>query len=284
MENTIWHRLSKLDHRIIYLVYTIVVAFPLIFGLGLPLPITDDVRAAYEVIKGLPPGSIMYLGCDLGATNLAECKPPIVAICKFAYELGHKIVVSGFWVDGPSLAYIWMEPAMNEIGAVYGEDYVNLGYRASMSSILDQSRYSIIEAFSDRDINGNRLSEMPIFQNLAKASEFTYLVTINPGYPGTADYIRAWRSTGDVSLIIDVPTAGMITTNGTHLQAGLTQGMIGGLNGAAQFEALIGYPAKATASMDAQGVGIFIIIAFLVLGNISFIQLRKQNELTKGGS
>ena len=280
-EKTIWHRLADLDQRIIYLIFAILVGFPLIVPINLPLPISDDVRSAYDLMTEMPSGSIMWLGCEIGATNSAEMRPMMVALVRYALEQGHKIIIAGFWTDGCNLAAIWLDSVFTEMGAVEGEDYINLGYRASMSSILEQARTDMIGAFSDRDIAGATLSSMPLMGRVSKASDLDYLVVLNPGSPGTDNYIAGWRATGDIDTIIDCPSSGQITIAGTNLQAGLTQAMIAGLNGSAQFESLIGAPYKGIKGMDAQGTGHFVVIAFLIIGNISYFKLRSLTAKTE---
>ncbi|MCL2498679.1 MAG: hypothetical protein FWF06_08765 [Symbiobacteriaceae bacterium] len=283
-QQSIWHKLGKLDHRIIYLIFTILVGYPLIFPIGLPLPISDSVRSAYEIIGSFPAGSTLYMGCELGATNAPEMRPMFVAIMRYTLSLNHKVILAGFWEDGPTLVSIWMEALLAESGAIYGEDFVNIGYRArgSMQAILEQARHDFISAFSDRDMSGKVLSSMPIMQGITKVSDLDYVVILNPGSPGTEAYISAWRATGAVSTIIDCPSSNQITIGGYNLQAGLTQGMIGGLNGAAQFEALIKKPYKGISGMDAQGLGHLGVIFFLALGNLSYFQTKRRDTISRG--
>ncbi|MCL2498644.1 MAG: hypothetical protein FWF06_08560, partial [Symbiobacteriaceae bacterium] len=247
----------------------------------LPLVFLDEVVDTVALMRSIPEGVVAYLGAEVAASNAAELRPIMVAAAKFMFDLGHRIVIGGFWTDGCTLARAWLTPLFDEMGAVYGEDYVILGYRASVTSVLDTARVDFIDAFSDRDIAGQRLSTMPVMAGLERASDLAYCIIMSPGGPGTATYTTAWRATGEVDLIIDCPTGSMYNSAGNTYQSGLTAGLIGGLNGAAQFEQLIHHPGEATRSMDAQSLGHFTIFGFLVVGNIGFFQMRRKEQMEK---
>ncbi|MCL2497851.1 MAG: hypothetical protein FWF06_04470 [Symbiobacteriaceae bacterium] len=278
MNNSIWQKAASIDNRILYIIMAIVVAVPLMNPIGFPIVFQQEVLDTVELIRSFPAGTIAYVGAEVAATNAAELRPMMIAIVQLMYELGHKIVIGGFWADGCSLARLWAAPFLDEAGAVYGEDYVILGYRPSSTSILDQARTNFIDAFSDRDIGGLKLSEMPVMKGLEKASDLGYLAIMNPGSPGTATYTTAWRATGEVNVIIDCCTSGMYISSGNNYQAGLTAGLIGGLNGAAQLEQLTNRPYKAIRSMDAQALGHLAVIALLIIGNIGYFQTKREEE------
>jgi len=273
--------MAAVDVRFLYIIIVIAIVIPLLNPIGLPLVFLDEVIDTVALMRSIPPGSLVYFGAECAAENSAELRPPAVAGARLMYELGHRIIIGGFWPDGCILVRQWLTPYFEEMGAVYGEDYVILGYRASVTSILDTARDNFILAFSDRDINGDRLSSMPVMAGLNKASDFAYCFVLSPGGPGTGTYTTAWRATGEVDLIIDVPTGSMYNSAGNNYQSGLTAGLIGGLNGGAQFEQLIGHPGEATRSMDAQSMGHFAIITFLVVGNIGYFQIRRMEEQEK---
>jgi len=257
------------------------VAVPLLRPIGLPLVILDEVRDTLALIASFPEGSVVWLASEVAATNAAELRPMITAFARYLVMQNHRIIIGGFWTDGCNLARIWLDPIFEEMGAVYGVNYVNLGYRPSSTSVLDECRKDIINAYSDRDIAGRKLSEMPVMAGVTKASDIDYLVCMSPGTPGTSTYISAWRATGEVDVIIDCPTSGMYTTAGNNYQAGITKGLVGGLNGSAQVEQLIGYPGKAIRGMDAQGTGHFAILLYLIIGNIGYYQIRRMDREAK---
>ncbi|MCL2498446.1 MAG: hypothetical protein FWF06_07530 [Symbiobacteriaceae bacterium] len=281
-ENTIWHKLSNIDKRIIYVVMLFAVMIPLLKPLGLPLVYQREVIDTLAVIRSFPAGTIAYMGCEVDVSNSAELRPMMIALAKVMFELEHKIIIGGFWTDGCNLAAIWLGPVLDSMGAVYGEHYVILGHRSSPTTILDTARIDWIDAYSDRDINNMKLSEMKVMEGLAKASDLGYACIMNPGSPGTATYTTAWTATGTMSMILDFCTSGMYISAGANYQAGLTKGLVGGLNGAAQFEMLVNHPDKAVRSMDAQAFGHVAVIVFLIIGNVGYLNIKKLEREAKG--
>ncbi|MCH7493875.1 hypothetical protein IIA16_04100, partial [bacterium] len=55
------------------------------------------------------------------------------------------------------------------------------------------------------------------------------------------------------------------------LQSGQMVGLLGGMKGGAEYEKLVGAPDKATRGMDAQSLGHFVIVLFIILGNLGYL-------------
>jgi hypothetical protein len=61
-------------------------------------------------------------------------------------------------------------------------------------------------------------------------------------------------------------------------QSGQMKGILGGLKGAAEYETRIGRPADGMAGMRSQKVVHYMIIAFIVLGNVAFLYNKKRRS------
>ena len=59
------------------------------------------------------------------------------------------------------------------------------------------------------------------------------------------------------------------------IQSGQMIGVLGGLSGAAEYEAILKYPGKATAGMSAQSIAHLIIVVFIVFGNVVYFLSRR---------
>ncbi|MCL2497073.1 MAG: hypothetical protein FWF06_00485, partial [Symbiobacteriaceae bacterium] len=64
-------------------------------------------------------------------------------------------------------------------------------------------------------------------------------------------------------------------------QAGMLQGMIGGMSGAAAYEKLTGRLGAATQGLDSQGLGHLVIIVLIIIGNIAYFWLKRLEEQAK---
>jgi len=64
-----------------------------------------------------------------------------------------------------------------------------------------------------------------------------------------------------------------------YVQSGQVKGIIAGMPGAAEYEALIGSPGIGTSGMDAQSIAHLVIVLFIVFGNITyFIETQRAKK------
>jgi hypothetical protein len=61
-------------------------------------------------------------------------------------------------------------------------------------------------------------------------------------------------------------------------QSGQMKGILGGLKGAAEYETRIGRPGDGMAGMRSQKVAHYMIIAFIVLGNVAYLYNKKRRS------
>ena len=61
-----------------------------------------------------------------------------------------------------------------------------------------------------------------------------------------------------------------------YIQADQLQGLLGGLSGAAEYEALMEMPGTATLGMDSQSLGHIAVIAFILAGNVLHLLGRRR--------
>jgi len=54
------------------------------------------------------------------------------------------------------------------------------------------------------------------------------------------------------------------------------KGILAGMPGAAEYEALIGVPGIGTSGMDAQSIAHVVIVLFIIFGNVAYFVERKK--------
>ena len=275
MENFI-KKMTYLDRRIIYLILFLAMAVPMFFTLGLPININTYTQDAFDIVDQLPAGSVVWYGCEYSASQMAELKPMLTTLVSMSLDRGHHIYIASSWSDGCTLASLWLKEVFAQKGAVSGEDYVIFGYRPSFNSTMEKVRSGIVDAMSDRDQEGNVLSKMPIMKFFKKASDIDLVVAFDCGSPGTDDYIAVWRAQGEVSTIIGCVTGVEQPNQLVKYDAGLLQGVIAGMSGAAQVETLAGLPGTATKGMDSQGLAHLAIILLMLIGNIAYVISKRK--------
>jgi len=76
-------KINTLDRRYIYLLAWIVVLFPLLNPLGLPIPISQDARTWYDYVENeIQDGDVVLLAPMYGVSGMPELFPMTVATMK----------------------------------------------------------------------------------------------------------------------------------------------------------------------------------------------------------
>ena len=67
-------KLNNLDTRILYLIMVCLATFPLLRPIGLPLPISEQVKLCYEAVDSLRPGDLVFIGVDFEPSSAAAAR------------------------------------------------------------------------------------------------------------------------------------------------------------------------------------------------------------------
>ena len=274
-----WTRLMKIDERIIYIVATIAVIFPMFVPIGFPVSKDAEAVAMYELLSSLPAGTNIIYSFDCEAVATTEIKPSVEVLFDLSYKLNHNIFMMSFNVQGMPLARVWTDPVFARNGAVYGEDWIDLGYIEAANSFLEIGRSDLLSAWNNQDYTGKPLTSFPIMANVKKASDINLVVSFHSNVPGWSNYVNSWYATDEVKMVATVVSA--INTPGalSSYNSGLLKGLVNGLNGAATLEAMHGAPGSAHSNSDAQSIAHLAIIGFVIIGNIAYFGAKKAGEL-----
>ena len=278
---SVFDRMNQIDRRVIYLVLAIVLMIPMFRPVG--FPIYEDPLAVefYETISSMPAGSTILYSADFDADGLAELRPMLEVMIDLSLQKGHRIVLMTLWAAGNNLLIDWTNKVFLEREAVYGEDYINLGYIPSYAGFLEASRTNFHAACNGGVDNERQLlSGFPIMADIRVASDFDAVVCFSIGDPGYTHWVQFWSATGEVQTIL----AGVVSVNYpgalNAYNAGNLRAVVAGINGAATLEKCHGTRGRAYGASDAQSFGHLAIIAFLILGNIGYFGAKYTNSRT----
>lgn len=268
-------RLEFLDRRIIFLFMFIAVLIPLYFPLGLPIVPGREAIGFFDTIEALPPGTPVYLAADYDPGSLPELQPMLEAAIRQACERDLRIVAGSLWPACPPLVdQAFQKVAVGEFGKAYGTDFVNLGFKEGREVVMVQLGEDI-ERVYPTDYLGNATSGIAALQGVRKLSDFAVLINVSAGYPGTKEWVQQVRTRFNIPIVAGC-TAVSAPEYFPYFQSGQLSGLLGGLAGAAEYEALVGGIGDAARKMDAQSLGHITIIAFILLGNLIYFVRRRE--------
>lgn len=270
---SIWQRIENIDRRWIYLMVGIAVIIPFIFPTDLPISITPESQMLYDAVEALPDSSTVMLVFDYYPSTIAECEPMTIGALHHFFRKNCKVItLSNIPLGGPSMAERVTRMMALEYDKVYGVDFVNLGYKANYVAVLSGMGTSIKSIFPT-DNSGTPLDSIPLMRATKNYDDVAFIFEVADN--ATADY---WVSI--VNAQFGTPmgcgtTAVSAPKYYAFVSAGQFVGLLGGMKGAAEYELLLGHPAKAVTGMSAQSLVHLLIICLVILGNVGYFAGRR---------
>ena len=265
---------GRIDRRIIFLLVFLAVAIPMLFRIHMPFTPTPPVRAAFQAIDTLPPGSVILISTDYGPGTMPEVDPMVRAVVRHAFSKGHRILLmSTLDALGLALGDQAVRTVAAEMGKQYGTDWVNLGFKPGFEAVIVSMGKNIRDIFPE-DYAGRPLDSLPLTQNIRTLRDIALAVDFASGAALQA-WIQFAQARFGVPLVGGV-TAVMAPENYPYLNSGQLLGLIGGLKGAAEYELLLHRPGVATAGMPAQSFVHLLIILLIALGNLGYFLQRRR--------
>jgi len=276
------------ERRIIYIVLFVAVMLPLIFPIGWRTEVSTHARMAYDLIDKTHAGKVVIISFDYDPSTMTELHPMALSMIEHAWSKGQKIIVTALWPQGPQLA----DEAFEQIkktkfpNKVYGEDYVNLGYKVGgMVSIQAMGR-SMQEVFPE-DSSGLKYEDIPMLKNITTLKDVAYVSSLSAGDPGMKNWIMGAHDMFGVAVTggtTAISAPGFIPYINSQNQL---VGLLGGLKAASEYESLMGVVGPASVKMDAQSVAHLLILVFIAIGNIKVLVAKRkksqqEQEVTNG--
>ncbi len=266
--------LAHLDRRIIFLFVALAVIIPMVVPLNLPVDITKPVKNVYNKVESLPPGSVVLVSTDYDPGSEAELYPATEAFIEHCFRKNLKIYMMGLWPAGSELGNIALNKIAKTYSKIYGEDYINVGYRPGGAVML----LSLGRNFSDVikvDYQGIPIDSLPLGRRVKSARDLSMVMTFSAGDPGILHWLIYFHARYGVA-VCGATTAIMAPQQYPYLSSGQLTGLLGGLKGAAEYETLVDRKGRGLRGMDSQSIVHLLLVGFIVLGNVILLYQRRK--------
>ncbi len=274
---------KDIDRRIIFLFVFISVATSVIFNVEFKEYPTVIVKKVFDKIESLPPGSKVLISFDFDPAMKPEVFPMANAFVRHCLVKGHKIYLMTIWATGQALMNETVETVIKEEfpDAVYGEDYVTLGFKAGGVGVLNVIITDFRKMYPT-DEHGTSLDSIPLFAEVKSAKDLDLVLPIGGGQPGPKEWILFIGDPGDVPIAPGL--AAVVAPLIYPYYPKQAIGLLGGVKGAAEYESLLrqvypqfqDVPAPALRMMGPQTMAHIVIMAFIVIGNITYFRSRRR--------
>ncbi|MCO6430644.1 MAG: hypothetical protein J5J00_07260 [Deltaproteobacteria bacterium] len=285
---------AALDRRIVYGLVLLCLALPIIFEYSLPPSRMKAADKLYQLVEAIPPGpgKIALLAFDFGPSTRAENE--VQAEVLMEHLMRRRVPVAVFSLYPQAVDFLDAIPKRlakkltSEMPGErweYGVDWVNLGYRAGTALFIQSipKAENLAEVFG-KDAEGTRLSDLPAFKGI---KDFKQIVLVGEvtGLAGMFNlYVQFFQSAEYIPPLVHGCTSITIPEAYNYLDSGQLKGLLEGLAGAAWYSELleVANPARTLDSAPmrntATGIGHMIIIALVLLGNLSAIAVRFRSK------
>ncbi len=268
-------KLGKVDRRVIFLLIALAVLLPLLNPIGLTVEPTSTTIKVFKAIEAIPEGGRIMISFDYDPSSKPEMHPIAVAVLYHAFRKNLKVYMPCLWPGGPFMANDVLKlSGADEMGKVYGEDYVLLGFRPGFEAVIKGIASNIRYLYSV-DASNTLIDEIPMMDGIRNLKDFDFLFTVSAGYPGAIEWVQYGSdptgipmSSGNTSIQVNevIP----------YVNTGQMIGLIAGMPGAAEYETLLGRKGMGLAGMDAQSVAHVVIILFIIFGNFTYYIERQR--------
>lgn len=269
----IWEKLSNLDRRIIFLMIFLAVLLPLIFPIKLPITgAQPPVKATYDYIESLAPGSVVLISISYDPGTMPELYPMTIAAVRHCFMKNLRVLGVSLTVTGVGIG----ESALKETAAEYnkkeGIDFVYLGFKPGPVPI--QMGENIHTAFPT-DYKGMEMNNLPMMSGVKTYKDIALIMDFTASGTPYIIYAVTKYKEDNVRLALGVTAVGAADYY-MYLQTKQLVGLLGGLRSAAEYEVLINKPDKGCVRMDSQSFAHLLIIALILLGNVTYFVVRKK--------
>ncbi|MBS7652452.1 MAG: hypothetical protein QXH67_00745 [Candidatus Bathyarchaeia archaeon] len=281
-ERSILRFFAEYDRRIIYLFIFIVVIGPLLSPFILPIAVSPDTLNYYKVLDKLGPDDIVMFVLDTEFSGYMEIQSGILASMRVMIERGAKIaiVVSHPEATGiPELIFNQLADVIARKQYTYGKDYVYLGYifpnEASVAATAQDFHASVRQDYYGKPIAGTFLDRIKDWSSWSLISVYTTGIQ-------SGSLINHYGLRGAPMIVNCIGV--MVATQQPYVSSGIYKALLQSMRGGAELEYLIGAPGPGLTAMNSFTLGHYLLIIFIIIGNIGYFgYIRPRRKGSAGG-
>lgn len=288
-----YERLQNLDRRWIFLLMGLAVAVPILFQWKFPEKPTGLAVNVFRAIEDLKEGDRVLLAFDYDPASEGELGPMATAFVRHCCEKKLKMYFLALWPVGPQM----IDEVINNVikndfpSLVYGEDYVNLGFKSGMEGVIKVIVADLRQLYTT-DAFGTNIDAIPMCQGIRNIQQMDLVINVSAGYPGTKEWVQYATTPYPDSIRI---VAGCTGVQASIMYPYIPQqlvGLLGAIKGAAEYEKLVldkyvdGGAVNADPRylegirrMGPQLIAHVLMILLIIVGNILYFIGRKRRSM-----
>ncbi len=283
-------KLASLDRRWIFLLMFLAVAIPILLELEFPEKPTLLAQDVFDEIEKLEPGDKVLLAFDYDPASEGELGPMATSFILHCANKKLKMYFLSLFPVGPQM----VEDGITKViltdfpDLVYGEDYVNLGYKPGYEGVIKVIMTDLRELYTT-DARGQNIDQIPMCQDVENVQDMKLILNVSAGYPGSKEWVQygATAYPDKVKMV-----AGVTGVQAPYMYPYVPKqlkGLLGAIKGAAEYETLVnekyveGEPKpeyrEGVRRMGPQLIAHLLMIFLILAGNILFFLQKRIQRL-----
>lgn len=263
--------------RIIYFIMFLVMAFPVLHPIGLPIAISQPTKDFLNAIDDLPAGSVVMAHYGGDAASWGELQSQVEDVTQYLMTRPLKVIYFSTWPMGSQFVDKALKAA-DKHGKVYGVDYVNIGYVAGWDTglaALASNLHGVVQV----DYYGNSIAGT-FLDNVNSGKDVALCIAFECGSCGSSSFLNVFQAhygTKVLSGAIGVMVPGVIP----YYATGQISGYLNSIRGAGEFEVLTHSPGLGVISTDVLSTSHLWLIISVIIGNIVYFTGKevKSNDI-----
>ena len=246
-------------------------------------------QATFDEIDSLEEGDRLLLAYDFDPTSEGELGPMATAFANHAAAKNLRMYFISLWPVGPQMIDDVIQKVIRSDypDLIYGEDYVNLGFKSGNEAVIKVIVTNLRELYTT-DSRGTAVEDIPMMDGIQNIQQMDLIVNVSAGYAGTKEWIQ-YAAT-------PYPDQIRIVAGATGVQAPLLYpyipsqlpGLLGAIKGAAEYEKLVvdAYGGEnpdpkyleGLRRMGPQLVAHLLIIGLIILANVLYFADKRKER------
>lgn len=291
---------NRLDRRWIFLLMFLAVAVP-VFVIGktgqtFPEKALPLAQAVFDEIQALEEGDEILLAFDYDPGSEGELGPMATTFVRHACEKNLKMYFMALWPVGAQMIDDNIKKVIEADypDKVYGEDYVNLGFKAGNEGVINVIVTNMKQLYTT-DALGRAIDDIPMMKEIVNIQQMDLVCNVSAGYPGTKEWVQyaVTPFSRDIKLV-----GGCTGVQAPLLYPYIPEqlpGLLAAIKGASEYESLVdnwlkekraaeGLPAVVTKGkyleaqrrMGPQLVAHVLMVCLIIAGNVIFFVERRR--------
>ncbi len=281
---------KNLDRRWVFLAMFLAVAIPILAQAQFPEKETGLARAVFDKVEALNAGDDVLLAFDFDPGSEGELGPMATSFTRHCAEKGLRMFYLALWPVGPQMIDDSIERVIKSDfpDMIYGEDYVNLGFKPGNEGVIKVIVTDLRELYTTDD-KGTNVDQIPMMAGIKSVQDFDLVISVSAGYVGTKEWVQYAATPYPDSITI---VAGCTGVQAPLLYPYIPEqlpGLLGAIKGAAEYEKLVNDKydralgrepepkyEEGKRRMGPQLVAHVLMILLIIVGNMIYFYERKR--------